>query len=262
MEFKFLKLQIKPVDSATVAIITLDKPPVNALSSDFLYEISKCVDHCVTEKVELAIFRGSEKAFIAGADISQMKDMSAEQAREFSSLGHEVMNKIECSDFLSLAVLNGYALGGGLELALACNLRFASENAILGLPEVSLGLIPGFGGTYRLAREIGTGNAVHAICSAAKFNAKRAHELGLVQKVIPSVDFEEIVEKEVSDLLRNGPIAFRMAKNLIIANYSKSSQEALTAEQKAFSQLFIGDEAKEGMAAFLEKRKADFRNES
>lgn len=262
MEFNFLELQIGSIGAGKIANLKLDKPPVNALSSDFLNEISVCLDHCIEEKVEIVIFRGSEKAFIAGADIAQMKDMSTEEADRFAQLGHHVMSKIESSDFLSVAVLKGFALGGGLELALACNIRFAANDATLGLPEVSLGLIPGFGGTYRLAREIGTGNALHAVCSATKLSGERAYELGLVQKVFSLEEMEELVEKEISVILRNGPNAIRTAKNIILSGHGMNSIEALKAEKQAFAELFTGAEAKEGMTAFLEKRKAGFRNET
>lgn len=262
MEYNFLKLQISSEGTGKVANLELNKPPVNALSSDFLSEIAASLDYCIDEKVEVVIFRGSEKAFIAGADIAQMKDMSTEEAGKFAQLGHDVMNKIESSNFLSVAVLKGFALGGGLELALACNIRYAAKDATLGLPETSLGLIPGFGGTYRLAREIGTGNALHAVCSAAKLTGERAYELGLVQKVCSLEEMEELVEKEIAGILRNGPKAIQTAKNIILGGHGVPAIEALKTEKQAFAELFTGAEAKEGMTAFLEKRKAGFRDDS
>lgn len=260
MSYEFLQSTLEEINGAKVARVTFNKPPVNALSAAFLEEIENCLNNLDKESVEIVSFWGNQKAFIAGADIGEMSTMNAEQAAAFSHLGHRVMNLIESASFLSIAVLQGYALGGGLEVALACNIRLAAEDSVLGLPEVSLGLIPGFGGTYRLAREVGFSNALYLAGMAEKITGARAYELGLVQASVKADELQELEAKQVKALLKNGPKAVKACKKSMLDSAKALAEHSLATENKIFAQLFDQAEAKEGMSAFLEKRPAQFRN--
>jgi len=243
---------------ANYCLITINKPPMNVLSSSVLADLNTTIDKLIDMKTRVAIFTGEGKAFIAGADISEMTNFSPKEAQEFSMAGQGVLSKLEGAPFMSIAAVNGFAFGGGLEFALACDLRIFSQKALIGLPEVSLGLIPGFGGTQRLARQIGEGNAKYYITTGSNIDATKALELGLTQSIVPAEDLLSECEKVASKILSNGPTAVTMAKNLVFSSREVEIKKGLDKEATSFGKLFSSDEAKEGTTAFLEKRPAKF----
>ncbi|KPJ58815.1 MAG: crotonase [Deltaproteobacteria bacterium DG_8] len=245
-----------------IALITINRPEVlNALNIDTLNELCEAfaklnADH----KVKVVIITGNGKAFIAGADISEMKDYTAEQAREFTGLGHMTMDTIQNAEKPIIAAVNGYALGGGLELALACDIILASETALLGVPEVNLGIIQGFGGTQRLPRLVGKFLAKELIFTADAVTAKRAYEMGMVNRIFPPDDLLPEAKKLALKIAQKGPIALRLAKRVIDIGYNRELSEGCKLEMEAFVSCFNTSDRKEGMRAFLEKRKPIFTN--
>lgn len=208
--------------------------------------------------MRLFILTGSGKSFVAGADIARMKNFKAEEAYVFSNLGQSVFRKIEHSPLISIAGINGFALGGGLELALACDMRVLSEKAKVGLPEVSLGLIPGFGGTQRLGRLVGKGKAMEVVLSGEMYSAEDAYQMGIANALVSPEALMETCEKYAASILKRGPIATREAKNVINRGLDLSMEEGLYQEKVSFVALFQKEEAKEGLSAFLEKRAPNF----
>ena len=245
-----------------VALITINRPNVlNALNKDTLNELCKtCAQLNADQGVKVIIITGNGKAFVAGADISEMRDYTPEQAREFTALGHMTMDSIQNAGKPVIAAVNGYALGGGLELALACDIILASETALLGVPEVNLGIIQGFGGTQRLPRLIGKSLAKELIFTGDAVTAKRAYEMGVVNRVFPPDDLLSEAKKMALKIAQKGPIALRLAKRVIDSGYNKELSEGCTLEREAFVECFTTSDRKEGMRAFLEKRKPMFTN--
>ena len=243
MNIMFIKKEIKN----KIGILTIDRPEaLNAMNPDILKEMDQAVKGMIAdESVGVIILTGAgEKAFIAGADIKVMQQLDKRAALEFGKLGQEVTMTIEDSPKPVIAAVNGFALGGGCEIALSCHLRFVSENAIFAQPEVKLGLIPGWGGTQRLPRIVGKGNAIELIIGGHMINAEEAHRIGLANKVFPLNDLLEESMKFAKIILGNGP-------NCIA--------ESLHCINESVSQLFETDETTEGLTAFVEKRKANFR---
>jgi len=245
-----------------VALITINRPNVlNALNKDTLNELCKtCAQLNADQGVKVIIITGNGKAFVAGADISEMRDYTPEQAREFTALGHMTMDSIQNAGKPVIAAVNGYALGGGLELALACDIILASETALLGVPEVNLGIIQGFGGTQRLPRLIGKSLAKELIFTGDAVTAKRAYEMGVVNRVFPPDDLLSEAKKMALKIAQKGPIALRLAKRVIDSGYNKELSEGCALEREAFVECFTTSDRKEGMKAFLEKRKPIFTN--
>ncbi len=245
------------------AIITINRPDaLNALNKDVLVELKDAVQDVTRDAgMRLLILTGSgEKAFVAGADIKQMQNLGTKEAEEFGRLGHDTMNAISRADLISIAAINGFALGGGLELALACDIRLASSKAKLGLPEVGLGLIPGFGGTQRLPRIVGRGLALEIILSAGMIDAERAERIGLVNHVYePGELLPKSIEFAEKLLGTNGPNAQKMARWLVHSGMDQPLAAALEREINSFADLFSGNESSEGMSAFVDKRKPDFK---
>ncbi len=242
-----------------VALITINRPKsLNALNASVITELSNAVKHFAQDKdVRAIIITGSgEKSFVAGADIKEFSDFGKEQAEALAKNGQEILfDTIENLSKPVIAAINGFALGGGLELAMACHIRYASENAKLGLPEVTLGLIPGYGGTQRLPKLVGKGLANEMIFSAKMISAKKAQEIGLVNEVFPS---EELIEKtkELAHLIsRNSPEAISKAIKAINLSDTENGFEI---EIRSFGELFETKDKKEGVNAFLEKRKPNF----
>ncbi len=242
-----------------VALITINRPKsLNALNASVITELSNAVKHFAQDKdVRAIIITGSgEKSFVAGADIKEFSDFGKEQAEALAKNGQEILfDTIENLSKPVIAAINGFALGGGLELAMACHIRYASENAKLGLPEVTLGLIPGYGGTQRLPKLVGKGLANEMIFSAKMISAKKAQEIGLVNEVFPS---EELIEKtkELAHLIsRNSPEAISKAIKAINLSDTENGFEV---EIRSFGELFETKDKKEGVNAFLEKRKPNF----
>jgi len=244
-------------DNTTV--ITINRPEsLNALNAQTIKELSSALDELNADtSCRVIILTGSgEKSFVAGADIKEFSDFGQEKAEELARNGHNTLfNKIENMTKPVIAAVNGFALGGGLELTMACHIRYASENARLGLPEVTLGLIPGYGGTQRLPKLVGKGMANEMIFSAKMIPAAKAKEIGLVNEVYP---IEELLTKtkELADVIaRNSPMAISEAIHAV--NLSDTDQGFET-EIRSFGELFDLADKKEGVSAFLEKRKPNF----
>lgn len=245
-----------------ICILTISAPKsLNALNFDILKELNDFIDHLEKTVRVLIITGDGPKAFVAGADIAQMKDFSEKESLEFSRFGAGVFKKIEDLEIPVIAAVNGFALGGGCELALACDIRIASENACFGQPEVKLGIIPGFSGTYRLSKIVGQGFAKELIYTGSNIKSDEALRIGLVNKVVPQAELIEHCLKLASNILNAAPIAVKFAKRSINENYDLSAKEAIELENQYFSKCFITKDQKEGMSAFLEKRKASFINE-
>lgn len=249
--------------SELIATITIDRPlALNALSSSVLKELDEVLIQLKNKfpaEVRGVILTGAgEKAFVAGADISEINSLNAESARKFAELGQKIFRSIEQLPMPVIAAVNGFALGGGLELALACDFIYASDNAKLGLPEVSLGLIPGFGGTVRLTRALGENRSREMIFSGNPLTASDAEKIGLVNRVFPQASLMVEVRKTMAAILSRGPVAVGWAKKTILKGASESLDQALATEASAFGELFKTSDTLEGTKAFLEKRKPQF----
>ena len=242
-----------------IAILTIDRPKaLNALNSKTLQELESAFNSLPATARALIITGGGDKAFVAGADIAEMASIGAAQAREFAALGHRAFQTLEQLPIPTIAAVNGFALGGGCELALACDLIYASEKAKLGLPEVSLGVIPGFGGTQRLTRLVGKMRAKELIFSGGHVTAAQAKEYGLVLDVVPPEKLMEHCQAVAAKILKNGPLAISQAKRVIEFGADQDLRAANELERQGFAVLFGSEDQKEGMKAFLEKRAANF----
>jgi enoyl-CoA hydratase len=253
MEYKNLAVEVKE----NIGWLKMNRPEaLNALNTETLIELEKAIESLYEdEAVNAIVITGEGKAFIAGADIAEMKDMDALQARKFSQTGQRAFAKIENIEKPVIAAINGFALGGGCELAMACDIRVASEKAKFGQPEVGLGVIPGFAGTQRLTRICGIGKAKELIFSGDMIDAATAEKIGLVDKLVPPENLIEEVEKLAGKIASNGPVAVRMAKNVINRGTDCNLQAGSYYESEAFGLCFSSGQPKEGMGAFLEKRK-------
>ncbi|EKO76636.1 MULTISPECIES: enoyl-CoA hydratase-related protein [unclassified Leptospira] len=244
-----------------IAILTIRRPSaLNALNREVLTRIGQEVDDLEADKkIRVLIVTGEGKAFVAGADIAEMKDLNVSQGEEFSKLGNAVFQKLHQSRIISIAAINGFSLGGGMELALACDIRVGSEKAKLGLPEVSLGLIPGFGGTQRLARLIGYARAIELVITGDMITAEEGYRIGILNKLVKEGDDLLAFSKTIADsILKKGPQAVERVKRTIRQGLDVSLKDGISIEEKAFGACFDGGQSKEGMAAFLEKRQPRF----
>jgi len=241
------------------AIISINRPEsLNALNAQTIQELSEAFGDLNADKeIRVIILTGSgEKSFVAGADIKEFSDYGTAAAEDLSRKGQEILfDKIENLHKPVIAAVNGFALGGGLELAMACHIRYASENAKLGLPEVTLGLIPGYGGTQRLPKLVGKGLANEMIFSAKMISAQRAKEIGLVNDVFAAEELLAKTKELATTISRNSPMA--VAKAIEAVNQS-DTEKGFETEIKFFGELFEMEDKKEGVAAFLEKRKPTF----
>lgn len=260
-EFQTIKVS---VDGA-IATLTINREAVlNALSTTVITELTSAVGELeLSTDVRVVIVTGAGKAFVAGADIAEMVELAPRQAQAFSEMGGALGNAIETSEKPYIAAVNGFALGGGCELALACDFIHASEKAKLGQPEVKLGVIPGFGGTQRLARRVGVAKAKELCMTGDQIDAAEALRIGLVDAVWPH---DELMGKVTDLALRiaaNGPLAVAECKRLIHQGQSVSLEASLALEQRAFGMLFSSADQREGMSAFLAKpkRKAEFKGQ-
>ena len=245
-----------------LAIVTVNREEkLNALNAEVFMELGSAMDSLRhDDEVRGVIITGAgEKAFVAGADIGELARMDALSGVQVSRTGQGVFRSIERFPKPVLAAVGGFALGGGCELALACHLRIASQNAKFGFPEATLGIIPGYGGTVRLARLIGLGRAVEMTLTGDMIDAERAREVGLVSKVVSKEDLLQQAKEFLRRVTKNGPLAVRMAMESIYRGMDATLPEALAAESQMFGLLASTEDMKEGMTAFLEKRKADFR---
>ena len=254
-----IKISVKNGSTKEIEKLTINNPPVNSLSIQVLKEINEAIDILTNKNCPLVIITGNgEKSFVAGANIAEMKNFNKDEAYSFSKIGNDLFQKLELSPIISIAALNGFTLGGGFELALATDIRLASEKAILGLPEVTLGLIPGFGGTQKLSRLIGEGRAKYYTLSGKTITAKEAESMGIVQKVCtPESLLNECIDL-AKVILSNGPIAIQTAKNLVHNSLSSSLAKGIDNEINQFANLFTLEQTQEGLSAFLEKRSANF----
>ncbi len=241
-----------------IALITIKRPEVmNALNSRFFDEMEFLIEKSTEdEEVRVLIVSGDGKAFAAGADISEMKDKNQEEGSAFSQRGQQVFNLIGNTNKIVIAAINGYALGGGMELAMACDFRFASEKAKFGQPEVNLGLIPGYAGTQRLSRLCGLGNALYLLTTAEMIDAETAVRMGLVQKIFSPESLLEESIKTAQAIASKGPKAVEQVKAVCRKGLEMDFMAGSALESKEFGKLFgKGNQGYEGMSAFLEKRK-------
>jgi len=256
MEFKILKLEV----TNKIALITISRPQaLNALNSDFFAEMDEMLNQISADKeVRAIIITGEGKAFVAGADIAEMSNMDSEQGKAFSKKGQDVFERFGNMDIPVIAAVNGFALGGGCELAMSCDIRIASTFAKFGQPEVNLGLIPGYAGTQRLSRLVGLSNALYLLMTADIINAEEAFRLGLVQKVVESDKLIEEAINVANKIGAKGKIAIKMVKEVAIKGSMLNFNLACELESKEFGNLFGNGESGEGMNAFLEKRKPNW----
>lgn len=255
MEYNFLK--IEKIDSITIMKVSALKS-LNALNSNILREIGDFVDNLEETTRVLIVTGDGEKAFVAGADIVEMQNLNETQGFEFSQLGARAFRHLETLDIPVIAAVNGYALGGGLELAMACDIRLASSKAKFGQPEVGLGITPGFSGTYRLAKLIGQGYAKEMILTCKTINAEEALRIGLVNAIYEPEDLMTQALLMAQKMVANAPLALKYAKECINESYDMYADDAIEFESKNFGRCFATQDQKEGMAAFLEKRKPIF----
>lgn len=247
---------------ADLAILTIDRQEkLNALNGEVIAELGEALDSLRhDDDIRGVILTGAgEKAFVAGADIGELAKMDPLSGVQVSKKGQGVFRSLEQFPKPILAAVGGYALGGGCELALACHLRLASENARFGLPEVGLGIMPGYGGTVRLARLIGLGRAVELTLTGEMMDARQAHAVGLVSGVVPRKDLPEEAKTLLRKVTKNGPQAVRLALESIYRAQDTPLFEALATEASLFGLLASTEDMQEGMTAFLEKRKPDFK---
>ena len=258
MELKNVSLSIE----GEIGTLTINRPKaLNALNMETLREIQAALEEVRNrQEVKALIVTGAgEKAFVAGADIAEMKGMSSFEALNFSKLGHLTLRSIEDLDRPVIAAVNGFALGGGTEIALACDFIYASENARFGLPEVTLGIFPGFGGTQRLPRLIGKGKAKELIMTGKMITAQEALAMGIVNRVFPQATLMEETRKVASQIAANGRIGLKLAKMMVDTGFNMNLGEACALESCAFGLGFSTEDQKEGMTAFLEKRKPNYK---
>lgn len=242
-----------------IGIITINRPKaLNALNSTVLEELDKTLDAVDLQTVRCLILTGAgEKSFVAGADIGEMSTLTKAEGEAFGKKGNDVFRKLETFPIPVIAAVNGFALGGGCEISMSCDIRICSENAVFGQPEVGLGITPGFGGTQRLARIVGTGKAKEMIYGARNIKAEEAYRIGLVNNVYPLEELMPAAKKLAAAIARNAPIAVRNAKRAINEGLQVDMDQAVVIEEKLFGNCFETYDQKEGMAAFLEKRKVE-----
>jgi enoyl-CoA hydratase len=256
MEFKNIIVETKD----KVGIIKMNRPDaLNALNTETLQELSKAIsDLNESDQVRVLVITGEGKAFVAGADIAEMKDMSRDEAQAFSQKGQKVFDLIAKTEKPVIAAVNGFALGGGCELALACDIRVASDKAKFGQPEVNLGVIPGFAGTQRLSRLVGVAKAKELIFTGDMIDAQTAHSIGLVNQVVPADQLMTVCMDLANKIASKGPVAVKFSKKVIDQGIQGNLDDGSALESNWFAECFASGEAKEGMTAFLEKRKPNW----
>ena len=263
METEFKNLSLEFSEDGAIAIITINRPKaLNALNSETLQELGAALEACLEppETQALIITGAGEKAFVAGADIAEFQGVTtAFEGRELALGGQDVVSSVSAMPIPTIAAINGFALGGGLELALACDLRVASKNAKLGLPEVGLGLIPGYGGTQRLPRLIGEARALDLILTGRHVLADEALSLGLVNRV--SDNALETATELARQIIKNAPVSLGMAKEAVRRGLTMTLNDGLELEADLFGMTSSTKDMKEGVAAFLEKRQPNFQGE-
>lgn len=260
MTFETILLE---TDDRGISTLTINRPDkLNALSHQVLAEIDRAVDQMVAggETRGLILTGAGGKAFVAGADIAEMRAMTPLVAQALAEKGGNLAEHIEKSAKVYIAAVNGFALGGGCELAMACDFIYASARAKLGQPEVKLGVLPGFGGTQRLLRRVGVAKCKELILTGAAIGADEALRIGLVDTVVEPEELMGVVRQVAGTIAANGPLAVAEAKRLIHVGQNMSLDDAILLEQRSFGSLFDTQDQKEGMAAFIDKRKAEFKS--
>ena len=246
-----------------IAVMTINRPKaLNALNKQVLTEINEVLDQVDVNTVRCMIVTGAgEKSFVAGADIGEMSVLIREEGVAWGKDGNDIFRKLETLPVPTIAAVNGFALGGGCEISMSCDIRICSENAVFGQPEVGLGITPGFGGTQRLARIVGMGRAKEIIYTASNIKADEAYRIGLVNKVVPQEELMAAAQKMASKIASNAPVAVRLSKKAINEGLQVDMDKAIVIEEHAFGDCFATEDQKEGMSAFLEKRKEkNFQN--
>jgi enoyl-CoA hydratase len=257
MQYNNIKVEIE----GALAVLTISRPKVmNALNDKTLTEIAGAFTELEQDDTtRVVILTGDgDKAFVAGADIVELQRADLVAAEKISAKGHDLFFQIETSDLISIAAINGFALGGGCELAMACDIRYASDSAKLGQPEINLGIIPGYGGTQRLPRFVGRGKAMELVLTGDMISAQDAKALGLVEAVFPIGELMEAAKKLASKIISKGPIAVVSAKKSITHGIDQSLAAGCALETARFSSVFSTADKQEGTTAFLEKRKPVF----
>jgi enoyl-CoA hydratase len=256
----FKNLRLERRDQVTVLFV--NRPEVlNAINRETLGEIADAARAFVADAGQgaLVVTGQGEKAFISGADINELAPLGPAAAEDISRFGQAVVDLLEQSPKPVIAAVNGYAFGGGCELALACHMRLASENAVLGLPEVKLGIIPGYGGTQRLPRLVGPGRALELILSGRNVKADEAERIGLVNRVVPQAELVAEAVKLAQAILKNGPLAVTAALECVVRGMQLPIDQGLRFESGRFGILAASDDMHEGLQAFLDKRPANFK---
>jgi len=246
-----------------IAFVTINRPDkLNALNAQAKTELKAAFEEIRDDsEVDAVVLTGAgEKGFVAGTDIKELTQLDEQSGKSFSEEGQAVLNLIENLGKPVIAAVNGYALGGGTELALACHIRIASENAKFGQPEVNLGIIPGYGGTQRLARIVGKGRALEMILSGDQIDAQEALRIGLVNKVVPLPDLLKTAEALAAKIISKGQIAVKLALQSVNATHELSLAAGQSLEAELFGRCCKSEDFKEGTTAFLEKRKPVFKN--
>lgn len=259
MNFNFLKIEI--LDN--ISILNISKPQtLNALDNDLLSELDKAIDYIKQlEDVRVLIITGEGKSFVAGADIAQMSTMNTIEAKAFGEFGSRVFRKIELLPIPVIAAINGYALGGGCELALACDIRIASSKAKIGQLEVGLGITPGFSGTQRLPRLVGEGKAKELIYTARAIDAAEALSIGLINQISEPEKLMDATINMAKTIAKKAPIAIRLSKESIENGRELDIESAIKVENNLFAICFATKDQKEGMKAFLQKKEVVWNNE-
>lgn len=257
MEYKNILFAV----AGNIATITFNRPKVlNAINLATILEFNNAIHKCKEdENIRAVIITGAgDRAFVAGADVTYFKDKSPQEIMKFTELSQDTLRLMETMGKPVIAAVNGFALGGGTEISMACDVRFASDKARFAQPEILLGFIPGWGGTQRLARLVGVGRAKELVLSGEQITAQRAYEIGLVNKVFSAEQLMEGTKKFAQKLVGMPPFAIKMAKCAINYGYDLSLDSALNLEIQCNAQCFSTQDVKEGVAAFLEKRKPNF----
>ena len=254
VETEFIKYE----EEDMIAVLTINRPKaLNALNSQVLEELDKTLDAIDTNKIRALIITGAgEKSFVAGADIGEMSSLSKKEGEAFGKKGNDVFRKLETFAIPVIAAVNGFALGGGCEISMSCDIRICSDNAIFGQPEVGLGITPGFGGTQRLARLVGPGMAKQMIYTARNIKADEALRIGLVNAVYPQSELLNEAKKLAQTIARQAPIAVRNCKKAINDGLQVDMDKAIEIEERLFGDCFETEDQKAGMGNFLEKDKS------
>ncbi|NUM80856.1 enoyl-CoA hydratase/isomerase family protein [bacterium] len=258
MAYQFLQLEI----ADKIAVISLNNPPSNSLKMGLLQELDRMLDEMyANSEVKVMILTGAGKTFASGADIEEISKLTnASQAKEMSAFGQKVFLKLESGPKPVIAAINGFCLGGGLELAMSCHIRIASDRALMGLPEISLGIIPGFGGTQRLPRIVGLSKATQMILSGDQVRSEEALAIGLVNMIAPKDTLVDDAKKLAAKITSKSLVSIGKALKSMAQGSQTDITKAMDIESTCFSELYGTHDMKEGVAAFLEKRKANFQD--